>query len=301
MQTNYVDIPSISSLHSHFGYASPRHPMVSFVDFKKEQGNQKISHDTLYRLSFYSVLFKSIKGTLRYGRSHYDFEEGTLMFTAPQQVISGNHDLYFEEGWGLFFHPDLLKNAALGKSIDHYSFFYYEANEALHVSEEEKHLIRVCAENIQKEYQQRIDQHSQRLIQSNIGLLLDYCSRFYDRQFLTRSGPAHDIVQRFEKHLKTYFSQETLIEHGLPGVGYFASALSLSPNYLSDLLKRYTGKTALEHIHLQLTEKAKNLLCSTGLSVSEVAYRLGFEYPSHFTKIFKLQTGVTPKAFRLIE
>ena len=220
------------------------------------------------------------------------------MFTAPYQVVSPSPDTQIEEGWGLIFHPDLLNNSALGDKINSYSFFHYDVNEALHISEDEKLILSDCVEKIKKEYAQNIDKHTQVLIQNTIELLLNYCDRFYDRQFITRAKVNKDIVQQFEKALKDYFKNESLSELGLPEVKYFASALNLSTNYLSDLLKRYTGKSTQEHIHLQMTEKAKNLLWSSDKPISEIAYQLGFEHPSHFTKIFKMKTGKSPREYR---
>jgi AraC-like DNA-binding protein len=203
-----------------------------------------------------------------------------------------------EEGWGLFFHPDLINGTSFAKKINEYSFFNYEANEALHISDDEKMILKDCVEKIEKEYSQNIDKHTQGLIVSNIELLLNYCDRFYDRQFLTRNKVNKDIVQRFEHLLNDYFAQDELINAGLPDVKFFASHLNLSPNYLSDLLNRFTGKTTQEHIHLKLVDTAKSLLWSTEKSISEIAYELGFEYPSHFTKVFKTKTGLTPQQYR---
>jgi AraC-like DNA-binding protein len=202
------------------------------------------------------------------------------------------------EGWALFFHPDLLHAFPLGHKIHEYNFFHYEVNEALHVSDEEKHILLDVLAKIERECGQNFDRHTQGLILDNLQLLLNYCSRFYDRQFLTRAKPNADIVQRFERLLHDYFSRDSLIDAGLPDVKYFATELSLSPSYLSDLLTKHTGKTALEYIHLQMIDKAKSLLCGTAQSVSEIAYALGFEHPSHFTKIFKSKTGLSPRAFR---
>jgi len=235
---------------------------------------------------------------MKYGKGYYDFNEGSLMFTAPGQVIAPGPDVVVDEGWALFFHPDLIHGTDLGRKIHQYSFFNYETNEALHISEEEKLIIKDCVANIQREYSQNIDKHSQGLIVSNIELLLNYCARFYDRQFYTRAKVNSDVVQQFEKLLKDYFSQDTLIEMGLPNVKYFASKLNLSPNYLSDLLNKFTGKTTQEHIHLELIDKAKTLLWGTNNSISEIAYGLGFEHPSHFTKIFKTKTGKSPSEYR---
>ncbi|GAB3915208.1 hypothetical protein GCM10028803_61760 [Larkinella knui] len=198
----------------------------------------------------------------------------------------------------MFFHPDLIYNCSLGRRIKEYTFFYYEISEALHISQEEKDTLEACLQNIRKEYTQNIDKHTHTLIQSNIELLLNYCSRFYERQFYTRQKVSNDAVQQFEKLLNDYFAQPTLINTGLPSVAYFAEQMHLSPNYLSDLLHRFTGKTTQEYIHLQVVDKAKSLLWSTDQSVSEIAYALGFGYPSQFSRLFKNKTGYAPSEYR---
>ncbi len=297
MPESYIDIESISELHEFYGVDKPRHPLITVIDL----GSNKINRpkkSAIYRLGFYTIFLKKFSGSLKYGRSYYDFSEGSLMFTAPGQAVSPNPELHVEEGWGLFFHPDLVNTGALGRKMSDYSFFNYEANEALHVSEEEKDVLNACIQNIRKEYMQNIDKHTKGLIQANIELLLNYCNRFYDRQFYTREKVNTDVVQQFEKLVKDYFARETLIDTGLPNVGYFASRMNLSPNYLSDLLHRFTGKTTQEHIHLQLVDKAKSLLWSTQKPVSEIAYTLGFEHPSHFTRLFKSKTGYAPSDYR---
>lgn len=298
MSNQYVDIESISDLHGFYGYSKPKHPLITLIDLTQINIDNRPKDGTRYRLGFYSIFFKTGRGVLKYGKSHYDFDEGSLMFTAPYQVISPAVDLSLEEGWGLFFHPDILNRNELGSRISAYSFFQYASNEALHISDEEKEQIKGCLENIKREYSQNIDKHTLQLILSNIELLLNYCSRFYDRQFFTRAKVNNDIVQRFEKSLKEYFGQDTLIKVGLPDVKYFAAKLNLSANYLSDLLNKYTGKTTQEHIHLQLIDKAKSLLWGSEMSISEIAYELGFEHPSHFTKLFKSKIGQAPKVFR---
>lgn len=298
MEHKPVAMESISELHKYYGCAKPVHPLVSVIDLAEVDRTGRAADETIYRLGFYTVFYKHFKGAVKYGRSYYDFDEGSLMFTAPGQVMSASAEIPFNEGWGLFFHPDLLNRTTLGRQMDRYSFFHYDANEALHISEEERLVIKDCVYKIKKEYTQNIDKHTQTLLQSNLELLLNYCNRFYDRQFFTRAKVSNDLVQRFERLLKDYFSQETLIEVGLPDVKYFASRLHLSPNYLSDLLNKYTGKTTQEHIHLQLTEKAKMLLWGSEKSISEIAYDLGFEHLSHFTKIFKSKTGKSPTEYR---
>ncbi|NOW97633.1 AraC family transcriptional regulator [Mucilaginibacter sp. SG564] len=293
----YVDIESISELHEFYGVGKPKHPLITVIDVGSNQVNRPKELLT-YRLSFYTIFCKKFTGTLKYGRSYYDFREGSLMFTAPGQVVTASPDMNIEEGWGLFFHPDLVNTGVLGRKMIDYTFFQYEANEALHVSEDEKDILTTCIQNIRKEYLQNIDKHTTGLIQANIELLLNYCSRFYDRQFYSREKVNTDVVQQFEKLIKDYFAGETPMNSGLPNVGYFASRMNLSPNYLSDLLHRFTGKTTQEHIHLEMVEKAKSLLWSTQKSVSEIAYTLGFEHPSHFTRLFKSKTGYAPSDYR---
>jgi len=299
MPEKYIDLQSISDLHKLVQYAPPKHPLISVIDHDdfyakhpKEVAN--------YRFGFYTISCKKFEGLLKYGKGYYDFSEGSLLFTAPGQVISPGPDIKVDEGWGLFIHPDLIHGTDLGRKIHQYTFFNYEANEALHISEEENLVIKDCLVKIEREYSQNIDKHSQGLIVSNIELLLNYCNRFYDRQFYTRAKINSDVVQQFEALLINYFGQDTLIEQGLPNVKYFASRLNLSPNYLADLLNKFTGKTTQEHIHLQLIDKAKTMLWGTNNSISEIAYGLGFEHPSHFTKIFKSKTGKSPSEFRLV-
>jgi AraC-like DNA-binding protein len=298
MPDKYIDLESISDLHRLMHYAPPKHPLVSLVDHTDFYALRPTTEAT-YRFGFYTISCKRFEGVLRYGRGNYDFNKGSLMFTAPGQVISAGPDtIKVDEGWALFVHPDLLYGTDLGKKMHQYSFFNYEVNEALHISEDENLILQDCTANIQKEYLQNIDKHTQGLIVSNIELLLNYCNRFYDRQFYTRAKVNTDVVQRFEKLLKDYFSQDSLIEKGLPQVSVFASGLNLSPNYLSDLLQKFTGKTTLEHIHLEIVDRAKSMLWGTDASISEIAYQLGFEHPSHFTKLFKAKTGMAPSDFR---
>jgi AraC-like DNA-binding protein len=297
MAEHFIDIESISELHELYGAGKPRHPLITVIDLVKHR-MKRPPEPVPFRLGFYCIFCKQFKGLLKYGRSYYDFSEGSLVFTAPGQALSSIPGPLISEGWGLFFHPDLINNSALGRRILDYSFFQYEADEALHVSEEEKQTLAAVIENIQKEYAQNIDKHTQTVIQSNIELLLNYCNRFYDRQFYTREKVSSDAVQQFEQLLKDHFAAGTLINSGLPNVKYFADKLNLSPNYLADLLHKFTGKSTQEHIHLQLVEKAKSLLWSTQSSVSEIAYSLGFEHPSHFTRLFKSKTGHSPSDYR---
>ncbi len=288
---------SIGGLHAMIGYPPPRHPLISVIAHDNFLSLQPLEN-ALYRLGFYTISCKKFEGTMYYGKSHYDFTNGTLLFTAPGQVLGTGPEGTADSGWVMFVHPDLLHGTSLGRKIHQYTFFHYEVNEALHVSEEESKILQDCIDKIEREYELTIDKHTQSLIVSNLELLLSYCDRFYDRQFYTRVKQNADVVQRFEALLKDYFDRPDLIEAGLPPVTYFASKLNLSPNYLSDLLQKATGKSTVEHIHLELVERAKSLLWGTQNSISEIAYQLGFEHPSHFTKLFKSKTGRPPSEFR---
>lgn len=292
----YTDIQSVSELHEFFRYEKPRHPLITVVDLTRVDRSQR-KPDASYRLNLYSIACKKIEGSFKYGRTIYDFGEGTLMFTAPNQVLTPGIENRVK-GWGIYIHPDFLHGSNKGQSLTQYSFFGYDANEGLHISDSEKNVLEECVRNIDHEISNNLDKHSHNLILTNLDLLLSYCERFYDRQFLTREKAGNDIVEKFERLLHNHFSQPSLIESGLPDVKFFASQLNLSANYLSDLLHKYTGKSTQEHIHLKLIDKAKHLLWSTGHSISEIAYDLGFEHPSHFTKLFKNKTGHSPKAYR---
>jgi AraC-like DNA-binding protein len=294
----YIDINSISELHAFFGYDKPTHPLITIVDFAKVDRSKRKKGDIFYRLNMYAVSCKKVKGEFKYGRSTYDFSEGSLIFTAPFQAIQPDPAFEVREGWGLYIHPDFLNASKKGRALTNFSFFGYDNNEALHISDAEKNILEECLHNIQREIVQNLDTHTYNLMLTNLELFFGYCSRFYDRQFMTRVKVSNDTVQNFERLLNDYFAKDTLIETGLPDVKYFASRLNLSANYLSDLLNKYTGKTTQEHIHLKLIDKAKSLLWSSEMAISEIAYHLGFEHPSHFTKLFKSKTGKSPKEFR---
>jgi len=300
---NTFIINSISQAHQSLGLAKPKHPLVTVVyarDIKAVSDFQEVKVVN----NLFQITLKSTKdcGRLLYGKNSYDYEEGTLVFTAPGQVTEykgdfsiGNKD---NKGWILAFHPDLIRKSGLADKINRYTFFNYDVNEALHLSDVERNTIEELLDKIIKEYSQNLDSHSQNLIISNIELLLDYCLRFYDRQFYTRTNLNSDIVSKFERLLKGYYQTEKVMDLGLPNVNYCAKKLNLSPNYLSDLLKKETGKTAQEHIHLYVVDKAKNILLNSSDSVSEIAYTLGFEYPQHFSNLFKSKTGLSPREYR---
>lgn len=274
------------------------HPLVTLVDFSKSnfQGEFPEGHS----FGFYTIFLKEQKcGDLKYGRNYYDYQEGTLVFLAPDQIVRIENRLpHKPKGWALMFHADLIRGTSLGKAIKDYTFFSYEVFEALHLSEEERKTILECFSNIQSELTHSIDKHSQRLIVSNIELFLNYCTRYYDRQFITRSHVNSDILSRFERLLNDYFNSELPQTEGLPTVKYCADKLHLSANYLGDLLKKETGKSAQEHVQLRLIEAAKEKMYEKDKSISQIAYELGFEYPQYFSRLFKKRTGVTPNEYR---
>lgn len=295
-------INSISQAHEAMGLAKPKHPLVTVVktgDFRPVvdfRGVKVINN-------LYQITLKELGcGNLQYGKNSYDYENGTLVFTAPGQVTVFEGEMPLEgddnSGWTLAFHPDLIRTSSLAQKMDSYSFFSYDVNEALHLSEDELNTIENLLDKIVKEYSQNLDKHSQNLIISNIELLLDYCTRFYDRQFYTRTNLNADVLSKFERLLKIYYQSDKATESGIPGVSYFARELNLSPNYLSDVLKRESGKTAQEHIHLFIIDKAKNTLLNSNESISEIGYTLGFEYPQHFSNLFKSKTGYSPSEYR---
>ncbi|MBO9204905.1 MULTISPECIES: helix-turn-helix domain-containing protein [Niastella] len=294
----YVDIHSISELHAFYRYEKPTHPLITIIDWAKVDRSQRKKGDIFYRLNMYSVSCKKFKGEFKYGRSTYDFSEGSLIFTAPHQALQPDPSFEVREGWALYIHPDFLNASKKGAALTGLSFFGYDTNEALHISDGEKNILEECLNNIQREIVQNMDSHTYNLMLTNLELFFGYCTRFYERQFLTRVKVSNDTLENFERLLNEYFAQDTLIETGLPDVKYFSSRLNLSSNYLSDLLSKYTGKSTQEHIHLKMIEKAKSLLWSSEMAISEIAYHLGFEHPSHFTKLFKSKTGKSPKEFR---
>ncbi|GAB3416183.1 helix-turn-helix domain-containing protein [Niabella aquatica] len=272
------------------------HPLVNIVDLSK--ADPRSGHRMTFNI--FCIVLKNIKcGDIRYGNNYYDYQEGTLVFFSPGQVIDvTNPEVYQPTGTALTFHSDLLLNTPLGKRMNAFSFFSYQTNEALHLSEREKKIILECFDKITYELSQSIDKHSKTLIASNIELFLNYCTRFYDRQFITRENVNRGILEKFEELLNNYFVSEKPQLIGLPSVAYCAGELHLSANYFGDLIKKETGKSAQEYIQNKIIDTAKNKIYDAGKTVNEIAYELGFKYPQHFTRLFKQKTGVTPNEYR---
>ncbi|MEN2398750.1 helix-turn-helix domain-containing protein [Flavobacterium sp. MC2016-06] len=276
-----------------------RHPLVSIVDLSKAPKKQ----NSRFALGFYAVFLKEIKcGDLKYGCNYYDYEEGTMIFVAPGQIlgVENNGEYYQPAGQVLLFHPDLIRGTSLGRNINEYGFFSYDVNEALHLSESERTIILDCLSKIKFELQHTIDKHSKTLIVNTIELFLNYCVRFYDRQFITRENSNKGTIEKFEMFLNTYYQSDKPQTIGLPSVAYFADQLHLSSNYFGDLIKKETGKTAQEYIQLKIIDIAKEKIFDKSKSVSQIAYELGFKYPQHFSRSFKQHVGHSPNEYRLL-
>lgn len=291
-----IKLDSVDRYNKIFGLET-RHPLVSVVDLSQAT---RWPTRAWFNYGVYALFLKDVKcGNIKYGRQYYDYQEGTVVCFAPGQVtdVEMLSDVQ-PAAHGLLFHPDLIRGTALGQEIRNYSFFSYETNEALHLSEAERRTVMDCLHNIETELEHAIDKHSRRLITANIGLLLDYCMRFYERQFTTRSEANKDIVTRFEHLLDDYFDSDAPQREGLPSVKYFADKVFLSANYFGDMIRRQTGQTASEYIQTKLIDRAKEALLSTDKTMSQIAYDLGFQYPQHFSRMFKRIAGCTPDEFR---
>jgi len=287
------------SQYNDFNNHETLHPLVSVVDFSKASP-RRLSRS---RYGFYTVMLKDVKcGDLYYGKNTYDYQEGTLVFLAPGQIIGQDEpgELYYPKGYALAFHPDLIHGTSLGQHIQEYTFFSYHVNEALHISERERQIVLDCLAKIDLELRQSIDKHSKKLIVSNIELFLNYCTRFYDRQFITRDNAHQGVLERFEHLLNTYFSSDRPQTLGLPSVAYCAGELNLSSNYFGDLIRKETGRSAQEYIQAKIIDVAKEKIFDPGKSVSEIAYDLGFKYPQHFSRLFKQKVGYTPNEYRTL-
>ena len=290
-------INSVSELHRILSLPKPSHPLITLINHC-DVVTIKTENKERLLLNFYNITIKrSFQGQMKYGKNYYDFDEGTMSFVAPNQIIAiDEDDARNKEGWSLLFHPDLIRNYLLGKTIKNFGFFNYEVNEALHLSNEEEKVIENLIQNIQKEYQSRIDTFSQDVLVSNLELVLNYCNRFYNRQFVTRKIANNDLLSKFENVLSKYFENNSKM--GLPTVTTLAEQLNLSPSYLSDMLRTTTGQNTQQHIHNMLIERAKDILTTTNLSISEIAFKLGFEHSQSFSKLFKSKTDVSPLVYR---
>jgi AraC family transcriptional regulator, transcriptional activator of pobA len=278
------------------------HPLVNIIDFSKAAPRSWGGKKTV-RINYglYCIFLKEVKcGDLHYGKHTYDYQEGTLVFVSPGQVVTieTTGEAYQPKGYALVFHPDLIHGTTLGKHIQDYTFFGYQSNEALHISQRERKIVMDCFSKIEYELEQSIDKHSKKIIVDNIELFLNYCTRFYDRQFLTRDNVHKGILERFENLLNDYFQTSKPQTSGLPSVSYCASELNLSASYFGDLIKKETGKTAQEYIQAKVIDVAKERISDQSKSVGEIAYELGFKYPQHFTRLFKQRVGKSPNEFR---
>jgi len=297
IEPNIKKIDSIKELHSFIGLPGPLNPLITIIDHSETANSGQI-HDQKLLLDLYNISIKrSFKGQLKYGKNLYDFDDGTMSFIAPNQVFDiDNDEDRNNDGWSLLFHPDLIRRYPLGKVIKNYGFFSYAVNEALHLSNDEEKTTESINQNIKKEINSRLDNFSQDVIVSNLELLLSYCNRFYSRQFITRKMATNDLLTNFYAVVDNYFSDNSNLT--LPTVEKLANELNVSSSYLSDMLRSITGQNTQQHIHNKLIEKAKEILITTNLSVSEIAYQLGFEYPQSFSKLFKSKTNFTPIKYR---
>ena len=293
----------VKSVADYFAWrnSKPDHPLVGILDYERTNAYPDYSYDGL-QFDCFAIFLKDAKNCkLKYGGGEYDFDEGSMVFVGPNQTVGLSYDPdYKPKGYALVFHPDLLLGSDLARKMSRYTFFSYSVKEALHLSARERGLILSVIDKIQYELEQNLDKHSKNLIVSNIEILLDYCLRFYDRQFLTREIPHQGALEKFDALLRDYLSSEKPQKYGLPSVGYFADKLNLSPNYFGDLVKKEIGCSAQEYIQNKLIDAAKEKVFDPNKSVSEIAYELGFKYPQHFSRLFKKQVGHSPKEFRML-
>lgn len=294
-----IQLDSIKTYNELYGLQT-KHPLVTVVDLTKAK---RMANHVKINYGMYALFIKhGVSCTLRYGRQNYDYQEGTVVSFAPGQLVQV--DMPVEEVSldvsGLIFHPDLIYGSSLADKISKYSFFDYAQSEALHLSEKEQMLLRDCLRSIETEMEHPIDRHSRELLCVQIELFLDYCLRFYDRQFYTRNKVNSDVLQKFESELNLYLQSEIAHSQGFPSVRYFADKCFLSPSYFGDLIKKETGKTAQEYIQLKIIDRSKQYLLGTDHSINQIAEALGFQYPQHFIRMFKKQTGYTPKEYRSV-
>ena len=292
-----INLDSVDQYNNLYGMET-LHPLVTVVDLREAK---KAITDVQLNYGLYGIFLKLRKSCdIRYGRRTYDYQDGTIVCFAPEQsvYVTNTTDEIAQPVLGVLFHPDLIRGTSLGKTIKKYSFFSYAVNEALHLSEQEKDTFIECLKNISMELEHALDKHSKSLIAMNIELLLSYCMRFYERQFITRSNETHDALTKFEQLLDEYFDGNRPEQDGLPSVKYFADKICLSSNYFGDMIKKETGKTPQEHIQTKILNLAKENIIGTDQTVSQIAYALGFQYPQHLSRLFKKHVGCTPNEYR---
>ena len=293
---------TIAEFHRLMGAPLPEHPLMSIINFDEFNISER-QESIQVVFDFYVIALKHMKGIkYKYGQGYYDFDnDGVLYFVAPNQIIQFEFENKNEEkpsGWAFLIHPDFLWNSTLANMTERYEFFDYSLNEALFLSEKEEAILNGIIANIKQEYHSNIDKFSKEIIVTHTENLLSYSNRFYNRQFITREKKHHNVLEQFEKLLIDYFKMYDSVDKGLPTVQYLANQLNISPKYLSRLLKSLTGQNTQQHIHEKLVEKAKEKLSTTNLSISEIAYELGFEHPQSFSKLFKTKTDLSPLEFR---
>ena len=298
---NSTRIKSITELHRMVGLPQPEHPLISVMNYAEVQMPEGFTEMSVILDFYYVTLKRGFKNKLQYGQQSYDFDEGMMGFMAPKQLLSGGGPNPDDElkGWIMLIHPDFLWNTTLAKTISKYEFFDYAVNEALFLSDKEENIVNGIVKTIRNEYHSNIDKFSKQIIISHIENLLSYAERFYNRQYITREKSNHQILEKLEILLTKYFNDEDLVSKGLPTVQYISDELNISKNYLRGLLKLYSGQNTQQHIHDKLINKAKERLSTTELSVSEIAYELGFVHPQSFSKLFKNKTSQSPSEFRL--
>ncbi|MBT28012.1 MAG: AraC family transcriptional regulator [Thalassobius sp.] len=297
-EENKYHFKSISQLLRDLRLPAPSHPLIALVDYSKVQ-TENLRNGAKVSLDFYKVSFKNeFRGQVKYGQGYYDFEEGGLAFLKPKQVVFTPDTTESYEGYVLYFHPDFIRNYPLGKTINQYGFFSYSVSEALFLSAKEKDIVQNVFNSIGLEIETNIDQYSQDVLVSQIELLLNYSNRYYNRQFITRKVVNHEIINRLDSLIDEYISNDQGLVNGLPSVQFISEQLNVSQRYLSDMLRSLTGYNTQQYIQNKILEYSKDLLSSTSLSISEIAYKLGFEHPQSFSKLFKAKTQQSPLAFR---